>query len=330
METSPMLCGCYRFHGTLLDDAVLPESKGSIFRNTFGLALRHVVCAMKQKDCAGCILDRRCLYPLLFLSPPPANHHLLPPFPKGKIRSTTIPSPFVIEPPETTGTSFRREDPFDFGLILFGRSNEHILHFIQTFEEMGRLGIGRRMEKGRSRFVVASVMAGDEIIWQGRERSLREGDFAEDLRAGLLADKEKASSSPVSAITLHLVSPLVGVAGPNREEALPFPVLMQSILGRILTLNRTYGKGQLVLDAPGLISRAAAVRVTESSLRRRGEARADRRSDSSAHSGKIVGEVAYEGPLGEFLPYIRFCERTHLGRETSWGSGKIRVHSVQP
>jgi hypothetical protein len=133
------------------------------------------------------------------------------------------------------------------------------------------------MEKGRSRFVVASVMAGDEIIWQGRERNLREGDFAEDLRAGLLADKEKASSSPVSAITLHLVSPLVGVAGPNREEALPFPVLMRAILDRILTLNRSYGKGQLAIDTPGLISRAAAVRVMESTLRRRGEARADRR-----------------------------------------------------
>lgn len=325
-----MLCGYYRFHGTLLDDAVLPESKGSIFRNTFGLALRHVVCAMKQKDCAGCILDRRCLYPLLFSSPPPANHHLLPPFPKGKIRSTTIPSPFVIEPPETTGTSFRREDPFDFGLILFGRSNEHILHFIQTFEEMGRLGIGRRMEKGRSRFVVASVVAGDEIIWHGRERSLREGDFAEDLRAGLLADAEKALSSPVTAVTVHLVSPLVGIAGSSREDVLSFPVLVQSILGRILTLNRTYGKGQLSLDAPGLISRAAGVRVMKSSLRRRGEERPGRRPDSSAHSGRVVGEVTYEGPLGEFLPYLRFCERTHLGRETAWGAGKIRVHSVQP
>ncbi len=325
-----MLCGSYRFHGTLLDDAVLPESKGSIFRNTFGLALRHVVCAMKQKDCAGCILDRRCLYPLLFSSPPPANHHLLPPFPKGKIRSTAIPAPFVIEPPETSATSFQRKDPFDFGLVLFGRSNEHLLHFIQTFEEMGRLGIGRRTEKGRSRFVIASVDAGGETVWDGRERSLREGDYTEDLRAGFLADAEKALSSPIAAVTVHLVSPLVGVAGSSREDVLAFPVLMQSVLDRILTLNRTYGKGQLAIDVPGLVSRAAGVRITQSSLRRRGEARPVRRPDSSVHSGRVIGEVTYEGPLGEFLPCLRFCERTHLGRETAWGAGQIRVQSVQP
>ena len=320
-----MLCGCYRFHGTLLDDAVLPDSKGSIFRTNFAPALRHVVCAMKQKDCTGCILDRRCLYTLLFVSPPPASHHLLPPFPKGKIRSTAIPAPFVIEPPEAAGTAFRRRDPFDFGLVLFGRSNEHLLHFIQTFEEMGRLGIGRRMEKGRSRFVIESVRTGGESIWDGRERSLREDDFTADLRAALLEEMAKAVSSRVSAVTVHFLSPLAGVAGANREEALPFPVLMRAVLDRILTLNRTYGKGKLTIDSSGLLAGAAAVRVRESNLRRRGEARPARGPGSSSFSAKIVGDVTYEGPLGGFLPYLRFCERTHLGAETAWGLGKIGI-----
>jgi hypothetical protein len=320
-----MLCGYYRFHGTLLDDAVLPEAKESVFRNTFGPALRHVVCAMKQKECAGCILDRRCLYPFVFSSSPPANHHLLPPFPRGKIRSSATPSPFIVEPPETTKTLFKRGDAFDFQLLLFGRINDHLPHFIQAFGHMGRLGIGRRTEKGRARFALVSVTARGETIFDDGGRQIREDDFAEDLKAVLLRDLEAPVVAPVNGLTLHLETPLAGVIEERRETALPFPVLMQAVLRRISLLCRTYGKGEPNIDSPGLLSRAGAVRTVAASLRRMDRDRASRRRDASVPAGGIMGEATYEGALGEFLPYLRFCERTHLGGQTAWGSGKIRI-----
>lgn len=329
LETFPMLCGSYRFHAKLLDDAVLPVDKGAIFRSLFAPALRRVVCAMKQKDCAGCIIDRRCLYPLLFSSPPPANHHLLPPYPRGKIRSTAIPPPFVIEPPETRETALRRGEPFDFRLILFGRSNEHLTHFIQAMGEMGRLGIGRRTEKGHSRFVIDTVSACGETVFDGRDPQVREGDFAEDLKLILLREMEEAEHSPVSALTLRLETPLVGVAAPRREKDLPFPVLMQAVLGRVVLLCRAYGKGALNIDSPGLIGRAGAVVVAAANLRGMDRGGPDRRRDAGPPDRGVFGDLAYEGALGEFLPFLRFCERTHLGDRTAWGMGKIRVEETK-
>ena len=44
--------------------------------------------------------------------------------------------------------------------------------------------------------------------------------------------------------------------------------------------------------------------------------------------GGMVGNVTYSGDLAEFLPLIRFCEKTHLGKQTSFGLGKIEITGI--
>ena len=41
--------------------------------------------------------------------------------------------------------------------------------------------------------------------------------------------------------------------------------------------------------------------------------------------GGLVGSVIYEGDLGEYLPLIEFSEKAHLGKNTSFGLGKIKI-----
>ena len=41
--------------------------------------------------------------------------------------------------------------------------------------------------------------------------------------------------------------------------------------------------------------------------------------------GGLVGSVTYEGDLGEYLPLIEFSEKAHLGKNTSFGLGKIKI-----
>ena len=40
--------------------------------------------------------------------------------------------------------------------------------------------------------------------------------------------------------------------------------------------------------------------------------------------GWMVGAVKYEGKLAEYLPLLDFCEKVHLGKNTSFGLGKIK------
>jgi len=134
-----MLYGKYLFSNVFEDDAILPEYKGSTFRGVFGHALKKVVCALKRQDCKDCLLREKCVYSFVFETLPPGNEH------PGKKRVASPPHPYVIESPETTKTHYNKGDLFDFALILFGKANEYLPYFIYAIEQMGGLGIGKKI-----------------------------------------------------------------------------------------------------------------------------------------------------------------------------------------
>ena len=37
----------------------------------------------------------------------------------------------------------------------------------------------------------------------------------------------------------------------------------------------------------------------------------------------------YEGKIGEFMPLINFCTKTHLGKQTAFGLGLIRAEKLK-
>jgi len=45
--------------------------------------------------------------------------------------------------------------------------------------------------------------------------------------------------------------------------------------------------------------------------------------------GGIIGTAVYEGELAEFLPLLDFFAKTHLGKGTSFGLGKVKVEGYQ-
>jgi len=41
--------------------------------------------------------------------------------------------------------------------------------------------------------------------------------------------------------------------------------------------------------------------------------------------GGMIGSATYEGRLDEFMPLMRYCEKVHVGKSTTFGLGKIRI-----
>jgi hypothetical protein len=142
-----MLFGEYHFAGVLEDDAVLPPFKGSTFRGVFGRALKEVTCALKRQECSTCLLRSQCVYTQVFEFPPDLQSQGAPP----------PPHPFVIEPPMTPQTHFSRGEQFDFTLLLFGPANQYLPYFVYAFEQMGIIGIGKRLNGRRARFRLLAV-----------------------------------------------------------------------------------------------------------------------------------------------------------------------------
>ncbi|MBM4289801.1 MAG: CRISPR system precrRNA processing endoribonuclease RAMP protein Cas6, partial [Deltaproteobacteria bacterium] len=99
----------------------------------------------------------------------------------------------------------------------------------------------------------------------------------------------------------------------------------RAALRRLATLNQHYGGGEPPLDYRGLVARAQAVAITNSSLRWFDWERYSNRQDKAMFMGGMVGAITYQGNLAEFLPLLRYAEKVHLGKATTFGLGKIKI-----
>jgi hypothetical protein len=65
------------------------------------------------------------------------------------------PHPFVIEPPPEKRRGYKPGDEINFGLTLIGRAIDYLPYFIYTFDELGKMGIG----KGKAQYELKTVGA---------------------------------------------------------------------------------------------------------------------------------------------------------------------------
>jgi hypothetical protein len=129
----------------------------------------------------------------------------------------------------------------------------------------------------------------------------------------------------VNRVRIRYLTPTELKSGRQNTAQAEFPVLFSRIRDRVSTLRALYGPGPLEIDFCALGERAAEVHMTRSTLEL---VEVDRRSSRSGqvHSlGGFIGDVEYEGPLAEFLPYLHAARFTGVGRQTVWGKGEIEV-----
>ena len=188
-----MLFGKYQFLCHLENDAILPTLKGSTFRGVFGHALKKVVCALKRQECGECLLNKKCVYALVFETSEFMD------LPKNSIIASP-PRPFVIEPPLTTETDFPEGSTFDFNLLLFGEVNNNLPYFIYAIDQMGKIGIGKKINGERGRFVLKAVKCDGQIIYSDTDQKLNAIDFIDTLS---LTDAE-SKDNPEKNISLGI------------------------------------------------------------------------------------------------------------------------------
>ncbi|MBW2109116.1 MAG: CRISPR system precrRNA processing endoribonuclease RAMP protein Cas6 [Deltaproteobacteria bacterium] len=312
-----MLFGTYQFLCRLETDAYLPLYKGSTLRGVFGHGLKRVVCALRRQECATCLLKHQCLYAEVF-----ETRHALD-IPEN-LNNSAPPHPYVLEPPlERTGHLSEGES-FTCTLRLFGPINEKLPYFVYAFDQMGKIGIGKKINGRRAGFVLEQVCTDSKVLYHNKDGTLQSANAAQRLCAQQLVRDVEAANGAVSKLTVHLETPL-RVKFENRLHArLPFHVLVRAMLRRISSLYNTYTQGEPALDYKGLVAKAEAVDTVENDLRWFDWRRYSNRQEQKMYMGGMVGSVTYKGAIGPYLPLIRMCEKVHVGKGTSFGLGKIK------
>jgi hypothetical protein len=299
----------WRFCFTATDSIHFPPGKSAnILRGALGVIFRSIACV---PDCPGaqtCDLRRSCAYARIF--EPRAEGD-------GPSGLADWPRPFVFRAAHLDGRTVRPGDCFHFDLHVFDLRDPVLAHFVLTFAQLAREGLGPR--RGRAHL---------DSVWQQDLCLFESGRFQIDTTPLPLTISLVPSSEPLRSISVQFLTPLELKSNEGGADRPEFSVLFSRARDRVATLRELYGAGPLELDFRGMGERARAVRMTAF---RTAQVVSERRSSRTGqvHSlGGIIGSAVYEGDLREFLPILHAVEWTGVGRQTVWGKGHILVESA--
>jgi len=286
--------------------------KGSALRGMFGRALRRASCALRRMECRDCMLAGNCAYFQLFESLPVRENGRRPPTPVH---------PYVIFPHLDDRCEYQEGDGFSFQLLLFGRKALDLFpHVVFSVSEMGRMGFGRRDSDHPGGFVL------ERVVQDGRDLLGSGGvlDRPQPMTLELLQPQE-----PCRRLRVDFVTPF-RVKHRNRFQDRPaFHLVARAALRRVAELEELFGEGEPALDYRGLVAAAGAVDADLAGCRWHDMVRRSSRQQRVMKYGGITGTAVYQGELTPYLPLLRYCENTHLGKMTAFGLGRIELEALE-
>ena len=200
-------------------DTELPPFKGSMLRGSMGHALKSTVCAVRVKICEPCLLRTNCVYARIFEVKPNLDQ---------STNQVNLPHPYVLDGSSINRQFYKAGEEFKFSLLLFGKMIEFLPYFIYTFELMGRKGLGRWTEEGRSEFSVTSVHFNENKIYEPSNPKL-----PSSLPYDLIELKNKKGDKSLRKLRVHFDTPLRMKDKGRFVRELDFHLLLRAILRRL-------------------------------------------------------------------------------------------------
>jgi len=304
----------FTFHCRFTSKALLSPFKGSALRGLFGHALKKISCTLRLQSCDRCLLRSTCVYFSMFESRKARSRAST-----NKPRISTLPLPFVLEPPLENNRIYNQGDFFDMRLTLFGNSIRHLPYLVCCVEQMGQDGLGARLKGGRGKFELISIFRNGRKIYDQNRGILDQSHEPENLVLDWPADE------PVSMIKIRLETPLRLKFNNRLTSRISFHILIRACLRRISQLEEAFAHGEPDLDYRGLIALAKNIHTAESNFKWQEISRYSNRQKTKMQIGGVIGTAIFTGDITPFMPLLIYCEKTHVGKQTAFGLGRIKV-----
>ncbi len=303
----------YQFLIRAKDTLHLPYYKGSTFRGSFGNAFRRVVCVSKKDNCTNCILREKCIYAYFFETFPDQDAPIM-----GMSKYERIPHPFVIDPPNEATSIYMPDDKLSFGLTLIGKAIDYLPYVIYSFEEIGRIGLG----KGRGKYVLESVSTDEGISYEGSSKILKNNSF----KQAYVNDIAETLEPQVETVKIRFLTPTRIKYNRDLVVEPEFHILIRSLLRRIKLVSHFHCPDSSgTLDYRSYIEKAKSIRIKNNSTKWVDWERYSSRQQRRMKMGGFIGEVEYEGHIKPFNSILKAGEILHIGKGTSFGLGKYEM-----
>lgn len=296
-----------------LEASELPRWPASLLRGTVGRSLRGMVCVLRsRKTCHDCPLVHNCVYPFLYEH---AEHYT------ESSAGHAPAQPYILATGLKQQTRITEGDIISFSLTLLGKSHTFFPHLVCAIRDATRNGIGRNRETV-GRFTVESLMVQGNNIYNADEQSLQIVPSPELITLPLLPE---ANDSPFEEYLIELETPL-RVKNENRLQGhLTEEQLFRIVFRRIATVWGQFGTTAPHFawnDLLNLMSHVDLHPLEEQWLELD---RFSSRQGNAMKFGGIRGKYLLRGKVRPLLPYLRIAERIHIGKQTTFGLGKIRL-----
>lgn len=288
----------------------LPDFAGSALRGAFGHALKRATCVTREPACSPCLLYRTCPYPAIFETPPPLE-------PARRIFSS-IPSPFVVEPPAWGARDYASGESLSFSLVLIGPALKQLPLILLAWQRALARGIGPG--EGTARLLRVGVEGSAASVYdptQGQVRSHPQGMRA----APASVDNHVVQLQFATPLRLQRDGHVLGV------QKLAPRDLLTALVRRIAYLCEFQLGCPLEADFSGLHAQSALV-TGDKQLRWHDWTRYSARQKQPMTLGGAVGSWTLHGDLAPFMPFLHLGQWLHVGKNASFGLGSYRIVSA--
>lgn len=309
----------YTFRIAVTDYMSLPFYKGSTFRGAFGNAFKRIVCTLRQKECPSCILKKQCIYAYVFETMPPDDTVIM-----GMGKYEKVPHPFIIEPPSETKQSYHKGEELTFVLVLIGKAIDYLPYFILTFEELGKIGLGR----GRGKYTLLKVITDNAVVYSSEDKTIhRAKPCAIEISETFDVSDFQGLSDLV--VEIEFMTPMRIMYKRSLASSLEFHILFRNLMRRLNLLHYFHCQQKApAWDHNLLLDASSRVQIKKNDTHWYDWERYSSRQNTKMKMGGIVGNISYQGIMMPFIPILRAGEILHAGKGTSFGLGKYRITDV--
>ncbi len=305
------------FRCRLLTGGRFSSYKGSMLRGSLGAFLKKTCCTVRGGACEECMLGSVCAYPALFVGKS-AND-------AGNSTSSRV-IPFCLVPFDTGKSEYQAGETFSFELKLFSRAIDHLPYYVHAFVLAGMQGMGHKGEDAPGRFELEEIWAGDKSIYS---KAAQKVDILGGEELVLPPWTEDDGASDEGFLRVILETPCRFKESSRLSDALPFRQLLILAMRRVRTLWELDGQGARYEDFGHMLDIADSVATVASGLHWKDWKRFSSRQQAYMQLGGLMGEVVYKGRIHPFLPLLCLAEKLHIGKQTSFGLGRIRLEPLE-
>lgn len=227
--------------------------------------------------------------------------------------------PYLIIPPSYCQQKIRMEknEELRFDILLLGCAVQYAPVLVSALQKISHYGLGAQ----RCPFYLASVVHKQElsVIWR-KNIYYRTGVSETPLPFHTL--------QKIKGVSVKLCTPLRIRRGGKLVTSISFPTLIRNITTRITALTQRYGGWADQEEIERIQKLALEIKTVEETLWVEQLERYSNRLQEKMDFSGLLGEMEFEGELTPFVPWFYAAQILHIGRNTTFGMGKIRVRFI--